>query len=163
MLTSVSVDGITAVYSALPTGLGLVVGMVRQVQNTAKFVQLVQCKTTASASLKVNDVLTLTSANTTTPVVDMTSANTDCIYAVNDNAGVVIPAGYYFWATISGPVTILTENGATAGKFQVGNAVTGSTADAGAWAATTRNSLLLLASNASGATASRAANIFGSL
>ena len=163
MLTSTQVDSISAVYETLPAGLGLQLGMVRQIPNTNKFCQLVQAYASASVSLSVGAMLYLENGNANSPVVDMTQSATSPLFAVNDNAAAAVPAGYYFWATISGPCTVTTSTGDATNTFEVPSATAGQGANASAYSVHQANRLLLLAANSSGAAANRAAILFGGL
>lgn len=155
MLTPTTWGLATDVYTSLTStsgnitsnASGLQLGMVVEDPNTGHYRMLVQCNPSASASLKINGSLKFV-GTTIGYVVDMTSATTDFVCGFNDNAGVVIPAGNYFWMTTSGPVTMLVQNAVTANT-----AVTPSTTTGTLQAITGTNvqtNLLCIAGNASG-------------
>jgi hypothetical protein len=153
MLTPVTVGRANDVYASLPQALGLELGMVVQEPNTGDFRQLLQADPLAAAPLKVGGALKLTGDY----VVDMTAALGDIVYAVSDLAGVVIPAGSYFWATIQGNMNPLVADGVSADELLVASAVAGvlDTFDLTP-AVFQNNNLLCRAANISGVPAQRA-------
>lgn len=102
MLTSVSVGSFSDVYTTLPDGLGLKLGMVVQEPNTFNFKQLVQHDAGASASLPVDAACQWEYAATESYICLCTTNTGEIIIGSNDNAGVVIPPGSYFWLSVKG-------------------------------------------------------------
>ena len=115
MLTPANFGQTSDVYATLPTGSGLVLGMVRQEPNAWRFRQLVQNNPIGSTIVN-GAALTWTATEGGEYVVDATTATTDtpCV-GVNDAAGASISAGQYFWMTIKGFASALVANGTAQG------------------------------------------------
>lgn len=82
--------------------------------------------------------------------VDMTAAVGDIMVGCNDIAGVVIPAGDYFWMNRSGTCKVLVAESQTAGVALTSTSTTGTLS---AWTtqdAAPANSNVILLANSSG-------------
>lgn len=138
--------------AAALAAVGLKVGMIADVPNTAKKVMLVR-NDASGATLAQYAAVKFKAGSATSYVVTATAGVTDLMLGVNDNYAGTILVGEYFWATIKGHCTVLMA-AAVGADVAVAPSATGATLDAAAAGTVSNlNCQSTAASGAGGATA----------
>lgn len=123
MLTPVSVDNFSAVYTTLPTGLGLQLGMVVQSPNDNHYRMLVQNVSGGSLTAAAGDAMVWSVALNYT--VTTSSAIQQMVVGLNDLSGQAVANMAYFWVTIRGRGKVKTTGTPASGTILVTTATAG--------------------------------------
>lgn len=153
MLTSQNFGLLTDVYTELPGGSGLQVGMVQQVPNTNNFKMLVQ-NNPEGATLADGALLSFLSGSADDYIVRAADTDTDAQpgVGVQDNAGGTVTVGQYFWMSIRGFADLLIADGIAVGALVGPSSAAGV---AGAISTTQQGNISAQVANSSGLAAIR--------